>query len=478
MNVVRYFENRVEKNPDKIFLVEERDGRIFREYTYHQLQRAIRRTAANLAQAGIGPQDCVGIILPNSVELVIGWFAVNYLGAIAGIFEPVLSNDELLAKLNHLEPRLVIGENNVDYFLAKSPLNQVDIYHTNDRDPATIVYSSGTTGNPKGVVESHFNYIFAGEGFAHWMGLTAEDRLYTCLSLARINAQAYSVMGAVAAGATAIIGSKFDRGRGFWKKIANTKATIANTLGGMLRDLNNQPGDAEKVSHDLRLFANGQAIADPDFHENFEKRFGTKVVVMYGSTEQLFGFVMPLDSEKRGGNVVGKQKKHPNYPDSDFGVKINDEGELFLRAPFVTRYWRNPELTAEKWSKPWEYPRHGWYRTGDLFTFNEDGYAIFRGRKDDVIRHSGYLISPVDIEDVIGQHPSVTDVAVIGVKDESDDSTVKALVVAKPEKKITIVELVEFCKSKLTPYKIPQQWEFVTELPRTATERIEKHRLR
>ena len=190
MNLVRYFENRVRQNPDKIFLIEESGGETARTFTYYELWQAIRRTAANLNRAGISYQDCVAIILPNSPELIISWFAVNYLGAIAGIFEPVLSSQELTAKLNHLEPRLVIGENNVDQFIAYNPPLWINAYPVKERDPATIVYSSGTTGSPKGVVESHFNYIFAGEGFAHWMNLSANDRLYTCLSLARINAQA------------------------------------------------------------------------------------------------------------------------------------------------------------------------------------------------------------------------------------------------------------------------------------------------
>ena len=484
MNLVKYFENQVKKSPQKIFLIQEADGEIARQFTYEELYEAIRKMAGNLAWAGIGKRDRVALVLPNSPELVMSWFALNWLAAIACPIEHVLSAEEMQERIGYLEPKLMINEDNFKDFLktdSNGKNGKREIVPVEPRDPAAIIFSSGTTAkDPKGVVESHFNYIFAGEGFCHWFGITRKDVLYTCLSLSKINAQAYSVMGAIAAGATVVVGSKFEKGKYFWKKIVNTKATVANMLGRMMGDLYKQPPSEAEKNHSLRAVANGQVISDPALYEELESRFDVNIVITYGSTEQLFGFVAPLTSRKKNANCVGRKKTHPDYKSHDFMATILDQdgqcitkpgetGGLFLRSPFVAEYWKKPELTAAKWNQ------YKWYRTDDIFTFDDDGDFYYVSREGDWIRKGGNSISPADVESIIFKHPKVADVAVIGIiKDSFGEPLVKAFVAPKEGETLTQEELIEYCKNNLTIYKIPDQWEIVTELVRTPTERVQK----
>ena len=488
MNLVQYFENQVEKDPEKVFLIEEQEAKIIRQLTYREVYETAKRVAGNLLKAGIRvpiySQDRVAIVLPNSPELVMVWLGINWLGAVACPLEAILAKGELESKLDFLEPRLVINESNIKDFTEREPEKTVAIYPAEPRQAATIIQSSGTTGEPKGVVESHFNYILAGEGYCYWMNILKSDRLYSCLSFARINAQAYTIMGSIAAGATAIIGSKFERGRNFWQKICATEATVMNLIGNMIHDLDKQPVVEDEKKHSVRIIANALAIPDADFHQKLEQRFGSVIVIMYGSTEQLFGAVMPLTNAKKGSDCVGKPKTHPRFPlNGEFMAMILREngscvtqageiGELYLRSPFITHYWKNPALTAKKWG------RHYWYRTGDYFAFDDDGYLYYKGREGEAMRRGGNWIGPREIESVLLQHPKIADAAVIGLRDTNGEEHVKAVVMPVAETTITSEELIEFCKEKLTIYKIPDQWEFVAELFRTPTERVQKNLLR
>lgn len=461
----------------------------YRKFTYEEFYQLVLKLAAELTCANIEYNDRIVINLPHylGIETVACWFAINALGAVAVIFKTEMTTLEEERQILHVEPKLIINESTFKNFVLSKSNSKVNFYHSQLKDIATIVYTSGTGGRPKGVMVTHQTYILAGEAFPYWLNLNESDRLYTCLSLAHINAQAYSIMGTVAVGATLIIGSKFHEGLNFWKKIIACEATEINMLGAMLRKLTDTeicPPYLEEKNHNVRIIANGEAIASPEFHQQLEQRFGAKIIVSYGSTENLFGFVMPInDGEKKGSNCIGLKKLHPRLPEYNFLkatidemgrwiTKTGESGELILNNPATTPgYWRDPELTTRK-------IKNGWYYTGDLISYDEEGYAQYIGRKDkDIIRFNGNLISLREIASVLEEHPSIREVVV--VSKEVDGLLIKiTFIVLKKDLSATEEELRIFCKEKISAYKIPELFVFVDHLPYNESGRVQKDNLK
>lgn len=480
MNIAQFFENTAGKYPNKQFVIQEVDAKIARTISYKEFYEKVQTAGVYLMREGVRKGDRVAIVLPHSPETLIMWFAVCGIGGVAAILEPVLTQEEIQKQIAHLEPKLIVSEANIARFLGPDHGGRFSFYPSVPEDWAGIVYSSGTTGAPKGVMQSHGNYVMTGEGFACWFALGPDDRLYTCLSLAHINAQAYSVMGAIACGGTLILGSKFNRGNNFWNKIVATGATHINMIGGMLRDLHRGHGGSEQRLHKVRTIANGQAIPNAHIHRYLETAFACRIIPTYGASENTFGFVLPLDADVYGENCVGKRKLHPAIPESEFQTMIVDEngspltapstvGELLLKNPFKAGYWKDDTRTAEKW-------QDGWYRTGDLFSFDANGFAYFQGRKDDIIRRGGNLVNPAEVEAVLLEHHAVSCAAVVGVKDNFGEASIKAVVVLKEQFVGRVGEetLRVHCAAKLASYKIPQLWEFRTSLPENASGRVQK----
>ena len=496
MGTFQFLEKAVEKNPDKPFIIHETG--IYpcqcRILTYKSFYEKVLRVASALTHLDIGYKDRVAVVLGNCPETLICWLAANVVGATAAIVKPahVQTWVGLDKQLKEIQPKLIIDPVNVETFLRGHPWGFHINFHNNKNDDiANIIYSSGTTGEPKGVMITHRAYTMCGEGFPYWLGLQGNDVLYTCLSLAHINAQAYSFMGAIHLGATMIIGSKFNGGENFWKKISANNATIINMLGNMLQDLWKKDSYREENFHCVGRIATGEAIANADLHKQLEERFGAQVIVTYGSSESPFGgFAMPLNSKKKGNNFIGLPKLHPQMPRNLFLASIVREdrsmiqgqegevGELVVSNPSTSPgYWNNPRLTAEKFKMCFptlkKYSHH--YHTGDLIKFDDDGYAIYIGRKDDVGRVGGNLIAPREVESVLNAHPQVLESAVIFPSNSLGEKIIEAHVVLK--EKVSPEELESFCKDHLAVYQIPKKWVFRDSLPKTENGKLQRKSL-
>jgi crotonobetaine/carnitine-CoA ligase len=317
----------------------------------------------------------------------------------------------------------------------------------------------------------------AGEGFPFWMELTPADRLMTSLPLFHINAPAYSVMGSLASGAGLILLPRFSAST-FLDSARRHGATEFNAIGAMLEILMRQepgPGDADTP---LRLCYTGPAPTR-ERQEEIERRFGLRIVVGYAMSESPYGLIWPHGTRPFG--TLGKPRQHPRLgvvnearvigPDGA-PLPPGETGELQLRNPVITPgYWGMPEETAQAITSD------GWLHTGDLVTRDDDGIYTFVARKKEVLRRRGENLSPAEVEEALASHPSVLEVAVVGVPSELSEEEVKAFVVPAPGFSLDFAVLWAHAATLLASYKVPRYWQAIDELPHTPTTRVAKHLL-
>ena len=504
----------VANNPDKTF-VEIASHTL----TYRGFQDKVSHAAGMFQSLGINPGDRVGVFLPNCPEFLYSWFGLSTIGAIAVPINTAYKRHETAYILNNAEISLLVAHTSlldtahaaadlapsVQTRLYVATLPSPDAPVSPDSIPAgwsgfnalldqshppshlpnvspldisMLQYTSGTTGNPKGVQVTHQMYVAAGQGFAHWTQATGEDRFFTCLPYFHANAQYYSTMGALAAGATLVVADRFSASR-FWDQVRDARATVVNFIGMMMPVLAKQTPSPADSQNTVRLFYGSPAF-DPEFLENFQERFGTGIIVGFGMTETCYGTIEQIGDRRRS-NSSGLPRRHPD-PRFTNEVRIagedgqplppNTVGEITLHNPAtMLGYWRNQEQTDEAL-------RDGWLFTGDLGWLDEDGFLYFVDRKKDVIRRRGENISSQQVEDVIKAHPSVLDCAVLAVPSELGEDEVKAYILPRPGFTADPEAVVLWCADRLAYFKVPRYIEVRDEFPRTPSLRVRKDVLR
>ena len=503
MNLRELIETQSKKNPDKVFLY---FGE--REVTYKEFDENINKAANVFLDLGIEKGDRVCFFIPNCPEYLYGWLGLAKIGAILVPINTnykiqetryILQHSEANALLVHvslkkvvekirsempsLKDVLSIGDTKEAGYVpfeealrcSSSHLRPTDV---GEQDLCEIMYTSGTTGPSKGVMITHQYWIINGYGYSYPMDVKPEDRLFTCLPLFHANAQGYSTLGALTAGASLILMERFSATK-FWDEIRHYKATVFNFIGAMLTILSKQPESERDRDHRVRA-AYGSPALEKNFQEYMERRFGIIFISGYGLTECGLCLIQPLHGLRKEGSL-GLPKQIPGFGFVN-EIKVVDEedqevprgtiGEILIKNPAVTTgYYKDPELTCK-------VIRDGWLHTGDRAWMDEDGYFFFADRKKDVIRRRGENVSSLEVENVINAHPKVLEAAVIGVPSEFQDDEVKAFIVLRPNETLDPLDLVAWCKERLAYFKIPRFIEFRTEFPRTPTLRVQKYKLR
>tara|TARA_A100001037_G_scaffold306630_1_gene353470 strand:- start:16238 stop:17860 length:1623 start_codon:yes stop_codon:yes gene_type:complete len=494
----------IRTNPNKIFL--ELDGN---NITYNDFGDSTRKAAEMFLELGISYGDRVCMFLDNCPEFLYAWFGLSRIGAIGVPINTAYKETEFTFIANNCAAKLVIYSERLKEVVEQSIHNVASVHHylevpqspnssnsqvflpqtrslngtqfTSSVTPdsiSTLVYTSGTTGDPKGVQITHKMYVAAGQGFAYWTEASTQDRFFTCLPFFHANAQYYSTMGTLASGATLIVVDRFSASR-FWTQVRNSNATVVNFIGMMMSILSkNEPSHSDS-ENSVRLFYGSPAFS-PEFLKKFEKRFDTDIIVGFGMTETCYGTIETIGDRRRP-NSSGRPRMHPDKRFQNEIKIINDKGEslqpgnpgeIALRNPAIMPgYWQNPEQSQLSLQQ-------GWLHTGDLGWLDEDNFLYFVDRKKDIIRRRGENISSKEVEDVIKQHPSVLECAIIAVPSEFGEDEVKAYLIPRNDQGVDPIEITKWCASKLAYFKVPRYIEIREELPQTPSLRIRKDILR
>ena len=343
-------------------------------------------------------------------------------------------------------------------------------------DTLAIVYTSGTTGFPKGVMHSQRNFVLAGERHVARVHLQPDDRTLCVLPMFHVNAIFNMLASTLAAGSCLVLASRFSASD-FWRLAAVTGATQVNVMAAVSTILARRPRSEFVPSHRLRV-ANGSGFTEETL-DVFKNEFGIGTIIEgLGMTEIPGAFSNPFEGPHKLG-AMGRPGVHPDPSVAWTQARILDDdghdvpegavGELAVRIPTLMQgYYRDPEQTAASF-------RDGWFMTGDLVRRDSDGYFHFVARKKDIIRRRGENIAGAELDRIVAEHPGIAEAAAIAVDSELGDDEVMVVVVPKPGSAVTPHELRAWCAERLAPHKVPRFVAFVETLPHTPTHKVAKH---
>ena len=517
----------VERKGRRHFLTfQNRVGDVF-EYTYAAFDEDVNRIANVFLDLGIEKGDHVALHLHSSPEFLMCLFGLAKIGAVAVpineqyladeaeyilensdaicvVVEPLFyeTYQELLARGHYFPKGVVVAragtespKSNIDFSSLYTPLGTVEegqqgIYdfwmmrceqsailrdscELASDDPVQIIYTSGTTSRPKGVVLTHANMVFSGL-YGDWeVSLRGSDRVLTSMPACHSNFQLAALMPVITAGASLIIVEKYSATR-FMKQIRHYKATVIQCVAMMLRTLLLQPVDPEEKNHCVREVLYFIPITDAE-KEEFEQRFNMRIMNTYGSTESIGWAITDPPVGARNWPSVGRAGlgyKARICDMEDNELPPGEVGEIQIKGErgrsVMLEYYNNPEATENTFSVD------GWLKTGDQGYQDDNGWFYFVDRKVNMVKRSGENISTTELEEILEQHPAIAEAAVIGVPDPIRDQAIKAFVRFAPGESMTLAEVEQYCKDHMASFKVPTFYEVVEDFPRTCSMKIEK----
>jgi long-chain acyl-CoA synthetase len=496
-NIGALLADQVQKAPEKVFLFSEAEGR---QFSYAQFDAAVERAAAMLQSHGITKGDVVSLLMPNSAEYIIAYFACWRLAALAGPVNSLLKDDETQFVMHNSEAKAVLVASEfrerIENIRGELPaLKSVMAFDDEAEatrgyagrrpastpaacvpdDDAIIIYTSGTTGKPKGCLLTHGNLIANARQISEWLGFTESDRLLTIMPLFHMNAVSVTTMSALYAGGSTVISPRFSASK-FWNVISEYQITSFGSVATMLSMLLNTYPDgvpAGLKTDQLRFAMCGSAPVPAEVMKNFEETFNCPVVEGYGLSESTCRSTFnPPDERRRPGSCglsIGNEMKVVDEDDNE--VSDGELGEIVMRGENILKgYFKNPEANECAF-------RGGWFHTGDVGYRDKEGFFFIVDRKSDMIIRGGENIYPREIDELLYQHPAVAAAATIGVPDPLYGEEVAAFIVVKNGTKVTEQELIDYCKSKLADYKCPKTVRFVEDIPKGPTGKLLKREL-
>ena len=503
INVAQYVENSVHAHPDKVALIFDDE-----QWTYRELNEKINQVANGLIGLGVKKGDSVSLFLPNCPEYFFWYFGTLKMGAVVNPLNIMWKEKELsyvvkdctpkimvtsrevadvpltvLKQMEHtVETLVVIGGNDGDAMVGyenwlKNQRTDFDAITVESDDLAAILYTSGTTGEPKGVMLTHLNLWSNARHCADWAETTYHDSSVCALPLFHSYALTHVVGELFIVGGTVVWLKRFDP-EAFLEAMARHKVTACHCVATIYYALLNHPRVDEYARKiNLRYCVTGAAVTPEPILKAWNEKF-TPLSEGYGLTEAApVVFMNPLPGKgvqkaNSCGIPIVPEIEVAAFDENDTPVAPGEVGELVIRGPNVMKgYLNKPEETARTL-------RNGWLHTGDLVSFDDDGYCYVKDRKKDMIARAAFKIFPKEIEDLLYTHLAVAEAQVVGIPDLVKGEEVVACIAVKAGHKLTEDDLILFCRNNLASYKAPKHVRFFESLPKTVTGKLEKLTLR
>ncbi len=471
----------------------------FRAINYADLNARVNQLAHGLLAIGVRRGDAVALSVGNRIEHLEIIFATAKIGALAIPLDVKWKALELAAVIAALEPRFIILQEDCVAELAKakelkdlSALKAVSLsadlsyggllngqsadepdVHVDEDDPFAVLLTSGTTGFPKGCLATQRTFVFHCINNAIEKGLGAHDKAILSSPI-YFNAGRSFTLGIIYFGGTMILHERFDA-EAVLKTIEHEKVTYVGAVPVMCERMLHVLESKKYDTSSLRCLAITGGKVHPAVLEALKQNLTPNIYRTYASTDSgQMAISKPSDFSAKpnaGGRPVWCVDLRI-VDDEGKPVNVGDVGEIICQSPLATHgYYKNPEATNASF-------RAGWFYTGDLGYFDEEGYLYVSGRKKDMVKSGGISIYPLEVESVIYSHPDILEAAVIGVADPQWGEALKAVVVLKPGATLTESVLLGFCKERLSAYKVPKSVEFRDGLPHTEVGKVNKVKLK
>ncbi len=489
--------------PDKVALIDD-----VGQVTYGQLADAVRRFASGLKALGLKREERVLLLMQDSSDWVVAFLGSLYAGVVPVAVNTLLTAEDYaymlansraqaalvsgtllpalqaaLGQCRHEVHSVVVSRPQAPLAQGQSDMAALIAAHTPlapaptlADEPAFWLYSSGSTGKPKGTVHSQGNLYWTAELYGKGvLGLRESDTVFSAAKLFFAYGLGNALTFPLSVGASVVLMAERPTPQATFKRMVDHQPTVfygaPTGYGGMLAS----PDLPAKSQVALRLCSSAGEALPRDIGERWTAQFGCEIIDGIGSTEMLHVFLSNRPGDVRYG-TTGK-------PVEGYEVELRNEdgsvvtghdqiGDLYIKGPSsALMYWNNREKTRDTF-------RGEWTKSGDKYTRDIDGYYTYAGRNDDMLKVSGIYVSPFEVEATLVQHPAILEAAVIGKEDSDGLTKTKAFIVLKAGQSLSEEEVKAFVKERLAPYKYPRFIEFVAELPKTATGKIQRFRLR
>jgi long-chain acyl-CoA synthetase len=457
-------------------------------WTYQEIERASAHVADLLRSRGITPGDRVGLMLPNVAEFPAVYFGILRTGAVVIPMNPLLKSREVAYYLEDSGAGLLFATGDAadqiregtgadvvavtsDWFTDTEGVETTGVVDRAPDDTAVLLYTSGTTGHPKGAELTHANLVRNADVMREdLITLTEEDVVFGGLPLFHAFGQTCTLNTSLGVGASLAVLPRFNPAQAL-EMIARDKITIFAGVPTMYIALLSVPDRERYDVSSLRVCVSGGAAMPVEIFRAFEEAFGCIVLEGYGlsETSPVASFNHP-GRERKVGSIGTPIRGVEMRVVDDKGVEVpaGEVGEISIKGHNVMKgYWQRPDATAA-------VLQDGWFRTGDMGRIDPDGYFFIVGRKKELIIRGGYNVYPREIEEVMHEHPAVAEAAVIGVPHPALGEEVAAAVVLKPGETVTADELRSWVAERVAAYKYPRHVWLVDDLPKTSTGKVQK----
>ena len=476
--------------------------------SYGELADRIRRLAAALLATGVRREERVLLLMHDCSDWPVSFLGAMYAGIVPVAVNTLLTSEDYAFMLAHSRAQAVLVSDALLPMLqeamgkAAHEVRTVIVSHpgaslpegsvalrtligqhpplaqaapTRPDDPGFWLYSSGSTGKPKGTLHTHANPCWTAELYGKpVLGITERDVCFSTAKLFFAYGLGNGLTFPLSVGATVVLMAERPTPAATFKRWIDHQPTVffgaPTGFAGMLA----APGLPAKSQVSLRMASSAGEALPADLGERFTRHFGIEIIDGIGSTEMLHIYLSNLPGQVRYGTTGWPVTGYEIELRGDDGNPVPDgeTGDLYVKGPSAAlMYWGNREKSRETF-------QGAWTKTGDKYVRNADGSFTYSGRSDDMLKVGGIYVSPFEVEATLSQHPALLEAAVIGVTDAEGLTRTKAYVVLKPGQQATEDELKDFVKERLAPYKYPRMIEFLAELPKTATGKIQRFKLR